>query len=97
MVLKSLQPRKVSSADVLQPIIIYTDGAFGDGLADWGAILLDVATGTLLLGYSALLSFGCLAWLSGRTTYLSDRDVCSFVCQVAGKAPFAWPQGHSIH
>ena len=46
MVLKSLQPRKVSSADILQPIIIYTDGAFGDGLADWGAILLDVATGT---------------------------------------------------
>ena len=45
-VLRSLQPRKVATSDEPHPIIIYTDGAFGEDLADWGAIVLDTATNT---------------------------------------------------
>ena len=34
MVLKSLQPRRIATADETLPVIIYTDGAFGEDLAD---------------------------------------------------------------
>ena len=40
-ILQSLRPRTVSTTDVRRPVVIYTDGAFGDGLADWGAIVID--------------------------------------------------------
>ena len=91
MVLKSLQPRKVSSADILQPIIIYTDGAFGDGLADWGAILLDVATGTRTCYSGTVPSFLLDAWhgLVGE----------QLICQIEMYAVLCvrWQARHLLH
>ena len=66
-ILRSLRPRKVATSDDPLPIIIYTDGAFGEDLADWGAILIDPATQTrgLLCWQGAFLFTGSLAQLGG--------------------------------
>ena len=39
--LQSLRPQMVSTTNLQRPAVIYTDGAFGDGLLDWSAIVID--------------------------------------------------------
>lgn len=44
--LENLRPRTISVASVETPIVVYTDGAYEDGVATWGALVIDPVTGT---------------------------------------------------
>ena len=93
-VLKSLQPRRIATADETLPMIIYTDGAFGEDLADyadWGAILFDPVTHTRACYAGKVPNFlaGCLAQ--------SDRRF--FFCQIEMYAVLCvrWRMRHLLH
>lgn len=91
MVLKSLRPRRVATADETLPLIIYTDGAFGEDLADWGAILFDPVTQTRLCYAGKVPSFLLEAWhgLVGE----------QLICQIEMYAVLCirWQARHLLH
>ena len=90
-VLRSLQPRKVATSDEPHPIIIYTDGAFGEDLADWGAIVLDTATNTRECFAGRVPAFLLEAWrgLVGE----------QLICQIEMYAVLCirWHARHLLH
>jgi hypothetical protein len=90
-ILRSLRPRKVATSDEPVPIIIYTDGAFGEDLADWGAILIDPATQTRVCFAGKVPSFLLEAWrgLVGE----------QLICQIEMYAVLCirWQARHLLH
>lgn len=45
VLVRSLKPRRVSRFHIDAPFIIYTDGAFENGVATWGALVIDTHSG----------------------------------------------------
>ena len=90
-ILRSLRPRKVATSDDPLPIIVYTDGAFGEDLADWGAILIDPATQTRVCFAGKVPFFLLEAWrgLVGE----------QLICQIEMYAVLCirWQARHLLH
>ena len=62
IVVKALQPREIEVPVQPLPVIIYTDGAFDENRAAWGAIVIDPLTNTRLCFAGAVPSFLLTAW-----------------------------------
>eukprot|EP00435_Cladocopium_sp_Y103_P018012 s3778_g4.t1 len=62
IILAALTPREVELPIQPQPVIIYTDGAYDDTGATWGAICLDPVTGTRLCFAGVVPEFLLEAW-----------------------------------
>ena len=60
-VLKGARPRTLA-ARVTPPIILYTDGAYENGAATWGAILLDPSTGARWMFHGTVCRTLCDHW-----------------------------------
>ena len=84
-ILRSLRPRKVATSDDPLPIIVYTDGAFGEDLADWEPSLL-----TRLHKPGSALLARCLSfyWKLGAAWWVNNSYVklrCTRFCASAGR------------
>ena len=44
--LDAMQPKTLGPTKIETPVLIFTDGAYEDGKATWGAVILDEHTGT---------------------------------------------------
>eukprot|EP00435_Cladocopium_sp_Y103_P015310 s993_g3.t1 len=62
IILETLAPREISLTQRSEPVLIYTDGAFDSPDATWGAIVIDVVTGTRWCFGGAVPEYLLNAW-----------------------------------
>ena len=69
--LKSLKPCVWSRPSMSASVIVFTDGAFEDGRATWGAVVLDPLTGAAFVYHGVVPKSLLNSWLEG-----SDHKQC---------------------
>eukprot|EP00435_Cladocopium_sp_Y103_P008155 s2534_g2.t1 len=95
IILDALEPREINLPMQPIPVIIYTDGAFDEKGATWGAMVLDVVTGVRWCFAGVVPDFlppPCLEGHGRGTTDMPDRNVRSALCALAIKRLL-----HSLH
>ena len=75
------KPREVQLTLDLEPIIIYTDGAFEKGAATWGALVIDPATGARLVFAGTVPSVLCDFWLDEvDQQIICEVETYAYIC-----------------
>ena len=77
----SAEPRIVSKSTPSKPILIYTDGAFENGVATWGALVIDVETGCKWIFSGKVPDFLVQHWLrTVEAQIICEVETFAYVC-----------------
>ena len=75
------KPREVQLTLDLDPLIVYTDGAFEKGVATWGALVFDPATGERLVFAGTVPSVLCDYWLGEvGQQIICEVETYAYIC-----------------
>ena len=93
----ALEPRILCSSGLTTPILIFTDAAYEDGVATWGCVFVDPASGIAEEGESfsdvGVLLAGA-SWEAGHHSGRSFRGVC---CKEALRVGHQAAESHFLH
>ena len=99
VLVSSAKPREVQLTLDSNPVIIYTDGAFEQGIATWGALVVDPKTRERLVFAGTVPSVLSKFWLDevGQQIICEVETICIHLCEVAPPQATLQQVGSVLH